>query len=58
MTTNESRRYQSIAEAGRDWGISPRTVRRRIEDGTLMAYRIGPKLIRLDAAEVAEAFRA
>lgn len=40
------------AEAARRTGVSLRTIRRRIETGELKAYRHGPKLLRIDAAEV------
>ncbi|MEO6820936.1 MAG: excisionase family DNA-binding protein [Candidatus Nanopelagicales bacterium] len=29
-------------------GVSVKTVRRRIADGTIRAYRIGPRLIRVE----------
>lgn len=44
--------YVSLAEAARRLGCTTRTVRRRIADGSLTGYRMGPRLIRLDAAEV------
>lgn len=42
----------SIAEAAVRLSCNPRTIRRRIADGTLTGYRVGPQLIRLDPAEV------
>ncbi len=42
----------SIADAAVRLGVSPKTVRRRIADGSLPAYRVGPHLVRLDPAEV------
>lgn len=42
----------TIAEAAGRLNVNPRTVRRRIADGTLTGYRLGPTLIRLDPAEV------
>ena len=33
-------------------GVSPQTVRRMISRGALAAFRVGPKLIRLDSDEV------
>jgi excisionase family DNA binding protein len=33
-------------------GVSPQTVRRMISRGELAAFRVGPKLIRLDSDEV------
>jgi excisionase family DNA binding protein len=46
------RSYESIAAAADRMGVSTRTLRRRIADGSLRAYRLGPRIIRLDAAEV------
>lgn len=42
----------SITQAAERAGVSRDTIRRRIADGTLPAYRVGPKLIRVDAADV------
>jgi len=42
----------TIAEAASRLSCNPRTIRRRIADGTLTGYRVGPTLIRLDPAEV------
>jgi excisionase family DNA binding protein len=43
----------SLPEAARLLGgCSERTVRRWISEGRLRAYRIGPRFIRLDLAEV------
>lgn len=47
-----SKTYETIADAAARLGVSPRTIRRRIADGHLTAYRFGPRLIRLDAVEV------
>ena len=44
--------YLTIADVAIRWQCNPKTVRRRIAEGQLTAYRIGPKLIRLDEAEV------
>jgi excisionase family DNA binding protein len=35
--------------------VSHRTVARYLKDGRLKAYRVGPKMIRFDAAEVERA---
>ncbi|RGE19253.1 helix-turn-helix domain-containing protein [Leucobacter sp. wl10] len=37
----------SLAEAAEQFGISVRTLRRRISDGTVRGYRVG-RLIRVD----------
>jgi len=42
----------TVAEAADRLHVHSRTIRRRIADGTLSAYRVGPHLIRLDPAEV------
>jgi len=44
--------YETIMDAARRLGVNPRTIRRRIAEGKLTAYRFGPTLIRLDPAEV------
>lgn len=49
-------RTTTIPEAARQWGVSDRTIRRRIADGTLTGYRLGGRLIRLDADEVEALF--
>lgn len=50
MTAPDS--FISIAEAANHLGVSTKTIRRRIADGTLVARRIGPRLIRVDAASL------
>lgn len=42
----------TIAEAAELIRVHPRTIRRRIAEGVLTAYRVGPSLIRLDADEL------
>jgi excisionase family DNA binding protein len=42
----------SMAEVADNYGISLTTIRRYIAAGKLTAYRIGPRMIRLDAAQV------
>lgn len=44
-----------LTEAARIYGVSARTIRRRISDGTVTGYRIGPRLIRVDMNELAQA---
>jgi len=44
--------YETIMDAARRLGVNPRTIRRRISEGKLTAFRLGPTLIRLDPAEV------
>lgn len=52
MPAPPSRHLETIAEAAARLHVSPKTLRRRIADSTLTAYRVGPHLIRLDPAEV------
>lgn len=40
--------YITVAEAAEYLKCSPRTVRAFIADGRIPAYRIGPRLIRID----------
>lgn len=44
----------TLQEAANTYGVSVRTIRRWIASGQITAYRMGPRLIRLDAAQVAE----
>lgn len=41
----------SIQSAAEHYGVSERTVRRWIAEGRLTAYRVGPRLIRVDLSE-------
>lgn len=47
----------SIAEFAARAGVNPKTIRRRISDGTIKAYRVGPRLIRIDPDEIGSVFR-
>lgn len=49
--------YKPLAAEAARVGVHPKTLRRRIASGELTAYRFGPKLIRLDPAEVDALFR-
>lgn len=42
----------TIGEAAERTGTSYNTIRRRIASGDLVAYRFGPRLLRVDAADV------
>ena len=53
MTTN----MLTITQAAGLLHVNAKTVRRRIADGTLTAYRVGPSLIRLHADDVAALLR-
>lgn len=41
-----------LAEAADHADVSIRTLRRRIADGSLPAYRVGPRLIKVELADV------
>ena len=51
------RQYESIQDAASRAGVSVKTIRRRIDDGVLRAYRLG-RIIRLDPMQVDRAFTA
>ncbi|CAM3632202.1 helix-turn-helix domain-containing protein [Micrococcus flavus] len=42
----------TIAETAKRLNVSPNTVRRMIAAGDLKAYRYGPRLIRIDPADI------
>lgn len=42
-----------LQEAADYLGVSYRTVRRWVSNGTLTAYRAGPRLLKVDTAELA-----
>ena len=46
------RRYAPISVAAEYADCSPKTVRRRIADGSLTGYRFGPRIIRVDLNEL------
>lgn len=57
MTTkNAPRRMVGLAEAADHFGVCTKTLRRRIADGTIKAYRLGSKTIRVDLNEAEAAF--
>ncbi|MAL07411.1 MAG: excisionase [Microbacterium sp.] len=47
-----ARDWLTIGEVQLALGVSRATVNRRIADGTLVAHRFGPRLIRISAASV------
>lgn len=47
-----ARKYLTLAEAAEWYGVSERTLRRRIAEGRLPAYRVGPRSIRVKAEDV------
>lgn len=52
MPSSEPRRLETIQSAAFRHGVNPRTIRRRIADGTIRGYRSGPRLVRVDPEEV------
>lgn len=44
--------YETITEAAQRLGINPKTLRRRIADGKLPAYRLGRQVVRLRPEDV------
>ena len=44
--------YMSVGETAESLGVSQDTIRRRISDGTIPAYRIAGKAIRLRRADL------
>ena len=50
-TANFSRRYETLKQAAERTGLTERTLRRRIADGKLTAYRSG-RVIRLRPEDV------
>lgn len=52
--TRPAKRMQlvSCGTAAENLGCSPKTVRRYITAGTLTGYRVGPRNLRVDLAEV------
>ena len=47
-----TRELCSIQEAARRYGVHRDTILRRISSGQLTAYRFGPRLVRVDVAEL------
>jgi excisionase family DNA binding protein len=47
-----TRRYITVDAAAEMLSVSPRTIRRMISRGELAGYRLGPRLLRVDEAEV------
>ena len=52
-----ARRLASIPEAAEYASVCTKTLRRRIADGTLPAYRLGPRVLRVDLDELDAAMR-
>lgn len=53
MSKNETApRWLSKREACEHLGVTDRTLRTYIAEGRLPAYRLGPRLVRIDAADL------
>jgi len=52
MPTEPRRRLASLSQGAQYADCSKRTIRRRIADGSLTGYRMGPRLIRVDLNEL------
>ena len=50
--TEPTPNYMSIQDAAKYLGVTTKTIRRRIADESLPAYRIGTRLIRIDQADL------
>lgn len=54
---SKTRRLAAISVAAEAYGVHPRTIRRRIADGTIRGYRIaGSRAIRVDLIELDDVF--
>jgi excisionase family DNA binding protein len=51
------RDWKSTHEAAEYAGVCVRTIRRRILDGSLPAHRMGPRLLRIDRADLDRLFQ-
>jgi excisionase family DNA binding protein len=56
-TTRPPRDWKSPQESAAYAGVSVKTIRRRILDGSLPAHRMGPRLLRIDRADLDRLFR-
>ena len=52
MTQVARQQFESLSRAAERTGLSTKTLRRRIANGQLAAYRSGPRVLRVDAADV------
>lgn len=46
------RKYVALSDAAKVYAVSTKTIRRRIADGSLTGYRMGPRLLRVDLNEL------
>jgi excisionase family DNA binding protein len=52
QTDGSPRRWATIAETAEYLRVSDRAVRLMLADGRLTSYRLGPRIVRIDLAEV------
>ena len=55
--TAQSRDWKSPQDAATYAGVCVKTIRRRILDGSLPAQKFGPRLLRIDRADLDKLFR-
>jgi len=51
------KRLISLTQAAESLDVNPRTIRRWIAAGRLPAYRVGPRLVKVDPADLAALVR-
>lgn len=56
-TSKIERRLVPLAQASEYASCSTKTLRRRIADGSLTGYRMGPRLLRVDLNELEDLLR-
>ena len=56
-TTRPPRQWETVASGAAYAQVSTKTIRRRILDGSLPAHRVGPRLLRIDRADLDRLFR-
>lgn len=47
-----ARRFGTLEDAAAMMGVSTKTIQRRIADGTITAYRLGSRTVRIDLDEL------
>lgn len=52
LTARAPRRLVTIAAAASYASVAPKTIRRRVADGTINGYRFGPRVLRIDLNEL------
>jgi excisionase family DNA binding protein len=57
LGTRRERQLISIADAATRLDVNPRTIRRRIADGTITGYRVGARMVRVDVDELDKLLR-